>query len=817
MTRARRQRQTRISSILLRRDRGRGGAAGCRVGRSSGQRRRGRLDAGAAGQPAQRRPAERRQAGRDPRLRPGRRRSRRSSTPARPSPSPPCSATRRPPASSPSACGRARTAAPGGPGPRCRSRSSTRADRCAPSPTPSGPARPATCRSGPPAAPAARRRSPACAWSPSTPRRTSQPRGARHRRRAPRGRRRRRHQPRPAGRRGDRRSGHRHPRGVGRRRAPALRVALLLPGQDGLRPPHGRRQHLHPGRRPRAGARRSTRTTPRQPRLERHRLQLPRRPLRHHLRGQVRRRSPAASSGAHVLRLQHRQHRRLGHGHATRTPRRPPRRSRRSSACSPGSSASPASTRPARRRSPAAPPTSTRRAPAVTFPVIAGHRQANYTECPGDAFYMLLPAVRTNVDRRVGATLTARVTASAPLISPNGDGVLDSVDPRRAPHRGRRLAHRDQRRRRPDRRRRGAGRATSASLTWDGASGGRRGAGRHVHRGAHGDRRGRQLGRRVRADHRRHGGAAPRRRLRRRPLTFSPNGDGQTGDRRGRRTAGRGVRVRVGILDAGGRRGALAARLAPRSRRRSTPSPGTAASRPAAASSPPPTASTASTSSAATRPATSRARASRCCSTARSRFPATGPTSFSPNGDGVLRRHQARVQAHAQGQRDRQGARRRRGGPHARPSARSPPASTPPSGTARPARARRSPPAGRRSSSPPSRRSARAASAGGLVVDLTRPRIYAGAARSTSAGVRHAPRLQGHRRVQRQGGRHLRDHRRQGAPRGLGAPRQAPDRQSARASSWKPAARGVYTVTFRATDLAGNREAAPAKTVVTVR
>ena len=35
--------------------------------------------------------------------------------------------------------------------------------------------------------------------------------------------------------------------------------------------------------------------------------------------------------------------------------------------------------------------------------------------------------------------------------------------------------------------------------------------------------------------------------------------------------------------------------------------------------------------------------------------------------------------------------------------------------------------------------------------------------------------------------------------------------------TWRPAARGVYTVTFRATDLAGNREAAPAKTIVTVR
>jgi hypothetical protein len=35
--------------------------------------------------------------------------------------------------------------------------------------------------------------------------------------------------------------------------------------------------------------------------------------------------------------------------------------------------------------------------------------------------------------------------------------------------------------------------------------------------------------------------------------------------------------------------------------------------------------------------------------------------------------------------------------------------------------------------------------------------------------------------------------------------------------TWKPASRGVFTVTYRATDLGGNREASPARTVVTVR
>jgi hypothetical protein len=68
------------------------------------------------------------------------------------------------------------------------------------------------------------------------------------------------------------------------------------------------------------------------------------------------------------------------------------------------------------------------RGAAVALPVVAGHRQANYTECPGDAFYALLPAIRANVARRIGTSLRATVNASAALISPNGDGVLDSTD-----------------------------------------------------------------------------------------------------------------------------------------------------------------------------------------------------------------------------------------------------------------------------------------------------------------------------------------------------------------------------------------------------
>ncbi len=40
----------------------------------------------------------------------------------------------------------------------------------------------------------------------------------------------------------------------------------------------------------------------------------------------------------------------------------------------------------------------------VSLPVIAGHRDANYTECPGDALYALLPTVRAAVARLMNPT-----------------------------------------------------------------------------------------------------------------------------------------------------------------------------------------------------------------------------------------------------------------------------------------------------------------------------------------------------------------------------------------------------------------------------
>jgi len=62
----------------------------------------------------------------------------------------------------------------------------------------------------------------------------------------------------------------------------------------------------------------------------------------------------------------------------------------------------------------------------VPFPVIAGHRQANYTICPGNAFFRILPGIRN----AVAGTDLPRIydfAVSSSTISPNGDGVLDSV------------------------------------------------------------------------------------------------------------------------------------------------------------------------------------------------------------------------------------------------------------------------------------------------------------------------------------------------------------------------------------------------------
>ena len=64
----------------------------------------------------------------------------------------------------------------------------------------------------------------------------------------------------------------------------------------------------------------------------------------------------------------------------------------------------------------------------VTFPVIAGHRQANHTECPGNIFYPLLPTVRLEAAGRPQAPIIALAKATPEPFSPNGDGAVDTTD-----------------------------------------------------------------------------------------------------------------------------------------------------------------------------------------------------------------------------------------------------------------------------------------------------------------------------------------------------------------------------------------------------
>ncbi len=62
----------------------------------------------------------------------------------------------------------------------------------------------------------------------------------------------------------------------------------------------------------------------------------------------------------------------------------------------------------------------------VTLPAIAGHRDANYTDCPGNRLYAQLPNVR-KVVARTGQPKIYGLMPDDPAISPNGDGVNDEV------------------------------------------------------------------------------------------------------------------------------------------------------------------------------------------------------------------------------------------------------------------------------------------------------------------------------------------------------------------------------------------------------
>jgi len=59
--------------------------------------------------------------------------------------------------------------------------------------------------------------------------------------------------------------------------------------------------------------------------------------------------------------------------------------------------------------------------------VIAGHRQANFTECPGNILYPLLPTIRLEVSGRPQPPIVSLVRATPVRFSPNGDGQADTT------------------------------------------------------------------------------------------------------------------------------------------------------------------------------------------------------------------------------------------------------------------------------------------------------------------------------------------------------------------------------------------------------
>jgi len=63
----------------------------------------------------------------------------------------------------------------------------------------------------------------------------------------------------------------------------------------------------------------------------------------------------------------------------------------------------------------------------VAFPVISGHRDANYTDCPGGKLYTLLPAIRKAV-AAIGQPKIYGFAVAGAYFSPNGDGVRDKTE-----------------------------------------------------------------------------------------------------------------------------------------------------------------------------------------------------------------------------------------------------------------------------------------------------------------------------------------------------------------------------------------------------
>ena len=146
----------------------------------------------------------------------------------------------------------------------------------------------------------------------------------------------------------------------------------------------------------------------------------------------------------------------------------------------------------------------------VTVPVILGHRQVNYTECPGNVLFGMLPAIRAVVNG-LGDPKIFAPAASPAAFSPNGDGVRDTVTLKAglsgsddwtidvSDAAGAVVAH-------------FAGTGTTAKAVWDGRDdAGKRLAGRHLHGQLRRDERQRDGSTGERAAAHRHRGAGDQR------------------------------------------------------------------------------------------------------------------------------------------------------------------------------------------------------------------------------------------------------------------------------------------------------------------
>ncbi len=170
---------------------------------------------------------------------------------------------------------------------------------------------------------------------------------------------------------------------VGREREAARQgLAALLRDPRRVRAPHGERERLLAGRGARDPAQ-HLRVPHAVPRLERRRLQLPRRQVRPDLGGPRRWRRPSGGRGAHA-RLQRLRVRDVGDRQLRDRAPLERRCSRPTAACSRGSCRCTAST----------PPPPRQVVGPDTFQAINGHRDAGSTACPGRYLYAKIPQIR---------------------------------------------------------------------------------------------------------------------------------------------------------------------------------------------------------------------------------------------------------------------------------------------------------------------------------------------------------------------------------------------------------------------------------------